>query len=208
MEKRGTGPIARFVEVVTALTMTLGRGRAARMICDLAEIGPGDRVVDVGCGPGTAVREATRRGSTVTGVDPSLVSLRIARWISSLRRTKGASFSEGSAEALPLSDRSATVVWALSSVHHWRDRRLSLAEARRVLTAGGQLLLLERLVKPGHRGHGFNSAQADELVAEVGSSGFAAAQRLEQSIGRRSFVVISARTADDHQSNSANKETT
>lgn len=188
--------------------MTVGRGQVARMTCDIAEIGPGDCVVDVGCGPGTAVREAARRGSTATGVDPSLVSLRFARWISSLRRTKGANFSEGCAEALPLSDRSADVVWALNSVHHWRDRSLGLAEARRVLTADGQLLLVERRVKPGHRGHGFNPAQADDLVAEVGSSGFAAAQRIERSTRRRSFVIISARAADGRQSNGTNKETT
>ena len=37
----------------------------ARTVADPAGVGAGDRVVDPDCGPGTAVREAARRGGTV-----------------------------------------------------------------------------------------------------------------------------------------------
>ena len=54
-------------------TMLVGRGSLSRLVAGLAGVGPGDRVVDVGCGPGGAAREAARRGATVTGVDPAPV---------------------------------------------------------------------------------------------------------------------------------------
>ena len=72
------GAVHHAAEVVTVISMAVGRSAAARVVADIAEVGPGDRVVDIGCGPGTAVREAARRGATATGVDPSPIMLRIA----------------------------------------------------------------------------------------------------------------------------------
>src|SRR5579862_799054 len=169
------GVVARTAEAVTALSMTVGRGAAARLIASLADVGPGDQVVDIGCGPGTAAREAARRGATATGVDPSPVMLGLARRISRLRRVTGVVWLEGSAEAVPLPDECATVVWALSSVHHWADRGAGVAEARRVLGPGGRLLLAERLTRPGARGHaahGLTPDQASELASALLAAGF------------------------------------
>src|SRR3974390_220278 len=96
------GAMATVSEAAMALSMTMGRGRAAALICELASLGPGDRVVDVGCGPGAAVRVAVRHGATATGVDPSRGSLRLARVISRARGANAAVFVDGDAEHLPL----------------------------------------------------------------------------------------------------------
>lgn len=185
----------RVAEIGMALSMTVGRGAAARAAAELAHVGPGDRLVDLGCGPGTAVRHAAALGATATGVDPSDEALRLAKWITSLRRTEGASFVKGSAESIPLSSGQATVVWSLSSVHHWGDRRQGLAEARRLLAAGGRLLLAERLVASGARGHaahGLTSEQSEELLEEAKASGFADVRRQVVKAGRRTLVVVLA----------------
>jgi ubiquinone/menaquinone biosynthesis C-methylase UbiE len=84
--------------------------------------------------------------------------LGLGRGITAAQRVRNVTFAQGSAEALPLPDESATVVWALSSVHHWADRSAGLSETRRVLAPGGRILLAERFVQPGARGraaHGF-----------------------------------------------------
>jgi hypothetical protein len=47
---------------------------------------------------------------------------------------------QGAAEDLRLSDRSATVVWSLATVHHWRD----VAAVHRALSPGGRFLAVER----------------------------------------------------------------
>ena len=58
----------------------------------------------------------------------------------------------------------ATVLWSISSVHHWRDVDAGLAEAHRVLLPHGRLLAIERHTRPGATGlasHGWTPAQAD-----------------------------------------------
>ncbi|MDH5520948.1 MAG: methyltransferase domain-containing protein, partial [Acidimicrobiia bacterium] len=72
---------------LAGLTMIVGRGRDARLVADLASVGPGDVVVDIGCGPGTAARQAAARGARVVGLDPSAPMLRLAQLISRFRST-------------------------------------------------------------------------------------------------------------------------
>ena len=137
--------------VVAGLSMLWGRGAVARVAADLAEVTDKDHVVDVGCGPGTAVREARRRGARVTGVDPAPVMLTLARAVTP--RRDRVTWSSGVAEALPLPDASASVYWSISTVHHWNDVEQGLLEARRVLEPEGRLLVIERRVGQGATGH-------------------------------------------------------
>src|SRR4051794_41945965 len=65
--------------VLGAFSMTIGRAAEAAVALDIARVQATDRVVDVGCGPGTAVRRAARVGARVTGGDPAGVMLRVAR---------------------------------------------------------------------------------------------------------------------------------
>jgi SAM-dependent methyltransferase len=182
-------------ETLLALSMTVSRGRVARAAADLAGVGPGDRLVDVGCGPGTAMREAVRRGATATGVDPSAPARRLGRWITPSRWKEDAVFVEGSAESLPVPDEGATILWSLSAVHHWRDRARGLAEAHRVLAPGGRLLLSERLLAPTarwHAGHGVTDEDADDLTQAVEAAGFVDADRQVRKAGKRTLVVVTA----------------
>lgn len=197
--KSGPSILADTAATMTALSMTLGRRASARLAVELAGVRAGDRLVDVGCGPGTAVREARRCGATATGVDPSRPALRLARWIATARRMDGVVFLDGVAEALPLPDAGATVLWSLSAVHHWRDRLQGLAEARRVVSPGGRLLVAERLVSaapPRRPRHGISNDGAAELVRQVEAVGFVDAVRQVRKAGLRTFVVITASAPD------------
>ena len=164
----GPGPASRAYQIVTAVSMTIGRGPLARAAADAARLTQADRIIDIGCGPGTAVRQAARHADAATGIDPSPVMLRLARQISRIRRSRNVSWAEGKAENLPAPDGQATVAWAISSVHHWDDRAAGLSEASRALAPGGRLVLVERLARPGARGHaahGLTSGRADDLAA-------------------------------------------
>jgi ubiquinone/menaquinone biosynthesis C-methylase UbiE len=187
----------RLVEVLTALSMAAGRGSVARGVASLAAVGPGDGVLDVGCGPGTAAREAGRRGATVIGVDPSPVMLRLARRISAARSAHNLEWREGSAESLPLPDDSVSIAWAISTVHHWADVEAGIGELRRALAPGGQVLLVERLVKPGARGHaahGLTADQADSVAAQLRAAGFTDVQTDVRRFGRRTVAILAGRT--------------
>jgi len=135
---------------IAGLTMLPGAGPVARLAINLMAVSDHDHVVDVGCGPGSAARAAARRGAAVTGVDPATVMLKLARWLTP--RAASITWSEGTAEALPLADHSATVLWSLKTVHHWSDLDAGLAEAHRVLVPGGRLLAIERHTQPGATG--------------------------------------------------------
>jgi ubiquinone/menaquinone biosynthesis C-methylase UbiE len=172
-----------------AISMTVGRGPVGRCVADLAGLTPDDQVVDIGCGPGTAVRVAAGRCANATGVDPSPTMLRFGRWLNALGRTRNVALVQGSAERIPLPDHDATVLWALSSVHHWSNRADGLAEAVRVLAPNGRLLLVERLVKPGAHG-GLTGDQVDQLMSDVEAAGFTDVYRDTQSAGRRVLNVV------------------
>ncbi len=195
----GHQPFDGLSGYLLGLTFLVGRKKDARLACDLTAVGPGDDVLDIGCGPGMALREARRRGATCTGVDPAAPMLRLGRIVSRLGGPH-ITYLEGSAEALPLPDGSATVVWSLATAHHWADVERGLAEARRVLRPGGRLLVLERHVTPGATGlasHGFTDDGAARFAAATTAAGFVDA-RVEQHEGRRgpALAVLATRPPD------------
>jgi SAM-dependent methyltransferase len=128
---------ARLYELVTALSMTVGRGAAARLACDLAGIRETDRIVDLGCGPGAAVREAGRRGGQATRRRPMPADAPSRtldhRAAPSPQRRPGA----GGRESIAAAQRERLGRLALSSPHDWDDLTKGLAEAGRTLAPAG-----------------------------------------------------------------------
>jgi SAM-dependent methyltransferase len=190
-------PHRRSTEVAIALTMAIGRGPAARLAADLAGIRSGERVVDIGCGPGTALREASRRGATGIGVDPSRDMRRLGRVLTRGRTRQRVTYIEGVAEAIPCDDSSADVAWALSSAHHWTNQAEALSEVHRILKPGGRLLVLERVELPGARTrhHAVSSTWVDAFVSAAIDAGFASATSNVHGTGRERRVVISGTRA-------------
>lgn len=155
-----------------------------------------DSLVDVGCGPGTAARYAARRGARVIGVDPADVMLRVARAIPG----RGSiAWREGVAEDLGLPDGSATIVWALATVHHWTDLERGLDEILRLLAPGGRFVALERRVRPGGRGmasHGWTDAQAESFAQMCRERGFVDTEVVDDGSPRRAHIGVLARRAE------------
>jgi ubiquinone/menaquinone biosynthesis C-methylase UbiE len=175
--------------LVAGLTMIVGRGGDARLAAQLTGLGAGDRVVDVGCGPGTAARSAARQGATVTAVDPATVMLALARRLTPPGRR--ITYLEG------VADDSATVLWSIATVHHWPHLATGLSEARRVLRADGRFLAIERRTRPGAKGlasHGWTDEQAAAFAEHCRAAGFDDVAVERHVAGRRSLVAVTARS--------------
>jgi SAM-dependent methyltransferase len=185
--------------LVVGWAMSLGRGRSTRLMAELAGAGPGDRVVDVGCGPGRFLREAAERGATAVGVDPSAQMRRLAKRAIPDRLRPAVTVVDGTAEHLPLDDAWATVAWAVASFHHWADPDAGLAELRRVLRPGGRLLIAERLARPGgwFRHHALTWEQGQDLAARLQGAGFAGVAAGRHDLGRRQLLVVQGRRPAD-----------
>jgi ubiquinone/menaquinone biosynthesis C-methylase UbiE len=169
-----------------------GRGRA-RLPVDVAGPSDTDRVVDIGCGPGSSARMAGHRGARVIGVDPSPLMLRLARTVA--RKRPAVSWSAGAAEELPVPDGWATVVWSVATVHHWRDVTAGLAEVRRVLAAGGTFLAIERQVRADATGlasHGWTDYQVQSFADQCRAADFQSVRIDQHTRGRRVIWVVQA----------------
>jgi ubiquinone/menaquinone biosynthesis C-methylase UbiE len=176
--------------------MAFGRKGDAQLAVRLSGMASGDRVLDLGCGPGVAVRYAARLGAMVTGVDPAPIMLRTARLLTS--RSAKARYAKGTAEDIPLSEGSASVVWSIATVHHWSDIEFGLREVRRVLLPGGRLVALERRVEPGARGHGshgWSDGQATAFADRCREHGFTDVRLERATMGRRSTISVVAQAS-------------
>jgi SAM-dependent methyltransferase len=103
-------------------------------VFDATGTGPGTRLLDLGCGAGTALVLAEKRGAIVAGMDASTGMLDYAR-----RQLPGADLRQGDIEHLPYADASFDVVTAFNSVGFCDDQVAALREAARVTVPGGRV---------------------------------------------------------------------
>jgi 2-polyprenyl-3-methyl-5-hydroxy-6-metoxy-1,4-benzoquinol methylase len=112
----------------------------APVLCDVAGVRPGDRVLDAGTGDGNVALEAARRGATVTGVD--LVPAQVTR---ARERAEAAGLDvdlrTGDVEDLQDADGSYDVVLSAYGATLAPRPRLAVRELLRVLRPGGLLVL-------------------------------------------------------------------
>jgi ubiquinone/menaquinone biosynthesis C-methylase UbiE len=146
---------ARRYDLLVSLIM-FGRENSLReKMLRLARVGPGESVLDVGCGTGTLAIAAKRlAGPTgvVQGVDASPEML--ARAEKKARRAGvDVGFREGVAQALPFPDAQFDVVLATMMLHHVprSAHPQTFAEMRRVLKPGGRVFVVD-FAKPGRAG--------------------------------------------------------
>jgi SAM-dependent methyltransferase len=110
---------------------------AARRRFLLANVRPGDRILDLGTGNGAFAKELLAAGCDVVAVDVAEEALRRAR-----ARAPGLDARRVEENApLPLGEDSVDVVWAGEVLEHVADVVGLLADVRRVLRWGGTLLV-------------------------------------------------------------------
>jgi ubiquinone/menaquinone biosynthesis C-methylase UbiE len=158
----------------------------------LAQLQPGDAVLDVGCGTGTLALEVARRvgrAGRVAGVDPGTEQIARAR-AKATRRHLPIEFQVGVIEQLAFPDRSFDVVFSTLMMHHLPTplKRQGLAEIARVLKPGGRLVIADFKRKQERAGqavrfHAGGSSMQD-LAALVSDAGFSQVETEEMQPSR------------------------
>lgn len=113
----------------------------------LAQVGPGDRVLDVGCGSGRltiAAQNWVGPTGVAQGIDPAPEMIGSARQ-KAARAGLAAKFEVGLVEAIPFHDATFDVVLSRLVMHHLPGdlKQRGLVEMRRVLKPGGLCLIVD-----------------------------------------------------------------
>jgi ubiquinone/menaquinone biosynthesis C-methylase UbiE len=151
------GATIRWAHLYDVGTTVLSFGRLSalhRKTVALAGIVQGERVLDVGCGPGRLTILAgtvVGAGGESCGIDPAPEMIALARR-KAARAGVRVRFDVGAIEALPYPGGHFDVVLSSLMLHHVPDdlKRRGLAECRRVLKPAGRLLAVDFGATPGH----------------------------------------------------------
>jgi ubiquinone/menaquinone biosynthesis C-methylase UbiE len=137
---------ARLYDLGTGLLGRRGNQMRA-MFADDLQLRPGERALDVGCGPGRLAMVFAERvapSGSVEGVDPSVEMIKRA---TTRARKKGmpANFQVAFAQQLPFADAAFDAVACTLALHHVAgdDQQTAVDEMYRVLKPGGRLLIAE-----------------------------------------------------------------
>lgn len=162
---------------------------AARQALALA---PGERVLEIGCGPGVSLRRVARivgRTGRVAGVDVSRAAVRMARhklhWMIARNR---AEVAQASAESLPFPADAFDKVYAVNSFQFWPEPQRALVEIARVLAPGGRLVIVQRSAGPDTTSN-FAGAQGgwdrvERAVEAAKQAGFAVVDVTQEPAGK------------------------
>ncbi len=119
----------RYAQVFIPLTsLALGP------LLDAARVATGQRLLDVGTGPGVAAAAAHARGAVVTGVDVSPGMIALAR-----AKHPGITFQVAEVTELPFPGAAFDIVTCNFALGHFPTPDAALAECIRVLAPGGVL---------------------------------------------------------------------
>lgn len=166
-----------------ANVMLLGqRARIWDGLVALSGAGPGDRVLDVGCGTGYFARRispAIEPGGTVVGIDPSRPMLDYAR----RHARANCTFQAAGAQRLPFDDGSFDLVVSSLAFHHFPvdHRAEAVREMFRVLRPGGKVFIADfrppsgpvlSTIVAASTAHAMADNNADEIRGLIHDSGF------------------------------------
>lgn len=156
----------------------------------VADLQPGERVLDVGCGPGSLTIPAARKvgkDGKVAGIDASPEMIGVAKGKAKKQGVE-IDFRVAPIEALPFEDGEFDVVLSSLMLHHLPDdlKAQGLGEVIRVLKPGGRLIAID--IAGGHGpltfvmglfGHKLPRDYAQRLQEMMRTAGFESAEEVK-----------------------------
>ena len=182
--------------------MTLGKEPALRkMTVELAQVKPGDQVLDVGCGTGSltiVAKAAAGPTGEVYGIDPAPEMIELARR-KAAQAGEEVNFQVGLIEDIPFPDDKFDLVLSSLMLHHLPDdlKREGFLEIHRVLKPGGRFVAVDfdpptrplvRWLAILFFGHGMLQSNLRALEAMLQAAGFKETQTGKTRYGLLAFL--------------------
>ena len=142
----------------------------------LMDVQPSDRVLEIGFGPGIAVREIARRAThgEVVGIDRSAVMrAQAARRNAAAIRAGHVSLTVASVEDPPAFDRTFDKILAVNNMGMWAEPALRLKQLAGLLRSGGLIAIVSQPRCPGATAE-TTAAAGREIVGLLEAADFAA----------------------------------
>ncbi len=137
---------------------------------------PPSDVADIACGEGYLSVESARWARRVVGIDRSSDVLKRAKALAKRRDVKNITWKRGDMEKLPLDTATVDVALLSQALHHAAHPARAVAEAARILRAGGRVLVLDLREhdqewvrdRVGDRWLGFKDEDLDRFLTGAG----------------------------------------
>lgn len=141
--------------------------RLNQVLLDMADLGDGQRVLDVGCGFGGSLEKINEsfQGVCLVGVNVDARQLAVCRQLEPLNNNRLA-WVEADACRLPFRDGSFDCVLCIEAVFHFASRRAFFFEAARVLRPGGVLVLSDLFVTASAARLEVSEAQVEAVLRD------------------------------------------
>ena len=139
----------------------------------LADIKPGSRILDIGCGfGGTSLYLAQEFSANVTGITISSVQVEMARRAAA-EQSLNANFMLMDAEAMRF-DQQFDVLWSVESISHYQDLEKFFASAAKLLKSGGTFAITDWFKREN-----LTPAETRKLIAPIEKGMFVELQTMD-----------------------------
>lgn len=187
LKKRQDKTRAFFDSVAGRLGRDYVPGKSWKSLAEaLLRLVPPMVIADLGSGEGSSALLLSQRAVRVIAVDSSAKMIEVAREQALRHGVKNVDYRLGDMEEIPIASGEVDLVWVSQSLHHALHPARALEEARRILSPGGRIVILD-LVK-----HRFEEAR--ELYADAWL-GFSKAE-LESMLEKAGFTEVQTSIVD------------
>jgi len=173
--------------VQVAKKMNEGNLHINRATIDAMNVQEDDHILEIGMANGFFVKDILSMGQSVryTGCDFSPIMVDEARMLNKHFIQSGqAGFYLADAKLLPFASETFNKAFTINTIYFWDDLRTVLAEIRRVLTPGGQLLisLRPKSIMQGYpfARYGFRLFSKDDVAQNLKENHFVVRDAIEE----------------------------
>jgi SAM-dependent methyltransferase len=129
------------------------------LVREVAEIGPGDRVLDLACGPGLVACDFAAHALHVVGLDLTPAMIDQARALQQSKGLENLAWHVGDVDALPFDAASFSVTFTRYSFHHLLEPARALGEMVRVTEPGGRVVVVDVYSSSSEQAEAYDRAE-------------------------------------------------